>query len=296
MQLSIDIATHQILSFCLQHIKFYMVWVTALWLTHTVTHTRKKVDGVNGRESTKDHVHHTFWRTFACTWLETEGALALPDNGVADADQLHNMYDLTLRLQSQLLSVIYDVEIFGGADIEKHFAQVHSDGRNSGASVTLTIDEPLPSMKRMTEAIEEHWKAILHAAIETVAQQKGHPHFDKAMVEIEIITPKGSNNARLWDTSNQAINVIINNLKGIFLEDDNIEHMAFSVVGRWRENGVTIIRVLDLDELQRIRGIKWALISGRNHEFWKMSWRIRQSEKYVLVLGFNRSWCAVNWR
>mgnify|MGYP006914365762 FL=1 len=25
-------------------------------LTHTVTHTRKKADGVNGRESAKDHV------------------------------------------------------------------------------------------------------------------------------------------------------------------------------------------------------------------------------------------------
>ena len=127
--------------------------------------------------------------------------------------------------------------------------------QNDRISVTLTIDEPLPSMKRMTEAIEEHWKAMLHAAIEETAQQRPLPYFDKAMVEIEIVTPRGSNNAKLWDTSNRAINVIINNLKGIFFEDDNMEHMAFSVVGRWGEKGVTIIRVLDFDESRQIRGI-----------------------------------------
>lgn len=165
------------------------------------------------------------------------------------------MYDLTLRLQSQLLSVIYDMEIFGGTGLKERLAQKQSCGRNDRISVTLTIDEPLPSMKRMTEAIEEHWKAMLHAAIEETAQQRPLPYFDKAMVEIEIVTPRGSNNAKLWDTSNRAINVIINNLKGIFFEDDNMEHMAFSVVGRWGEKGVTIIRVLDFDESRQIRGI-----------------------------------------
>ena len=75
------------------------------------------------------------------------------------------------------------------------------------------------------------------------------------MVEIEIVTPRGSDNARLWDTSNRAINVIINNLKGIFFEDDNMEHMAFSVVGRWGEKGATIIRILDFDKSRQIRGI-----------------------------------------
>ncbi len=73
------------------------------------------------------------------------------------------------------------------------------------------------------------------------------------MVKIEIVTPRGSDNARLWDTSNRAINVIINNLKGIFFEDDNMEHMAFSVAGRWGEKGVTIIRVSELDGLHQIK-------------------------------------------
>ena len=76
---------------------------------------------------------------------------------------------------------------------------------------------------------------MLHAAIAEADQQEPLPWFDRAMVEIEIITPRGSGNARLWDTSNRAIRVVLNNLKGIFFEDDNMEHMAFSVVGRWGE-------------------------------------------------------------
>ncbi|USF27024.1 hypothetical protein N510_001958 [Firmicutes bacterium ASF500] len=166
----------------------------------------------------------------------------LPDNGEANGAQFRRMYDLTLRLQSQLLSVIYDMETFGG--ITERIANEHSGGRNENSVVTLTITEPLPSMKKLTEAVEEHWKAMLHAAIAEAAQQEPLPYFGRAMVEIEIITPRGSNNTRLWDTSNRAIQVVINNLKGIFFEDDNMEHMAFSVVGKWREKGATIIRIL----------------------------------------------------
>ncbi len=179
----------------------------------------------------------------------------LPDDSNVKTARLHRMYDLTLRLQSQLLSVIYDMETFNGADGER-IADMHSGGQNENSVVTLTILEPLPSMKRLTEAIEEHWKAMLHAAIAAAARQGPLPHFEKAFVEIEIVTPRGSDNARLWDTSNRAINVIINNLKGIFFEDDNMEHMAFSVVGRWGEKGATIIRVSDFDGLQQIRGIR----------------------------------------
>lgn len=108
------------------------------------------------------------------------------------------------------------------------------------------ISFAIPSMKRLTEAIEEHWKAIIHEAIGQAACQGPLPHFEKASVELEIVTPRGTDNARLWDTSNRAINVIINNLKGIFFEDDNMEHMVFSVVGRWGEQGVTTIRISEL--------------------------------------------------
>lgn len=115
----------------------------------------------------------------------------------------------------------------------------------------LMIHEPLPSMKRLTEAIEEHWKEMLHAAIKAAAQQGTLPYFEKALVEIEITTPRGSDNSRLWDTSNRAINIVINNLKGILFEDDNIEHMAFSVAGRWGEAGSTVIRISEYDEAKR---------------------------------------------
>lgn len=178
----------------------------------------------------------------------------ISDNGSANATQLHRMYDLTLRLQSQLLSVIYDMETFCGTGNER-ISAMHSIGQTENSVVTLTILEPLPSMKRLTEAIEEHWKAMIHTAIAEAARQGPLPYFHKAMVKIEIITSRGSNNIQLWDTSNRAINVIINNLKGIFFEDDNIEHIAFSVVGRWGEKGATIIRILDFDESQQIRGI-----------------------------------------
>lgn len=163
-------------------------------------------------------------------------------NGVS-AKQLRKMYDLTLKLQSQLLGVIYDIETFTPDPSAERIASEHACGVNGGKAVILTIAEPLPPMKRLTEAIEEHWKAMLRTAIDEAERQGPLPYFDRAMVDIEIITPRGTNNANMWDTSNRAINVIINNLKGIFFLDDNLEHMAFSVTGRWGEAGKTVLRV-----------------------------------------------------
>ena len=182
----------------------------------------------------------------------------LPTEGEPTWEQLRQMYDLTLRLMSQELSVIYDREAFGRPEGQEQqtFARRQSAGVNNGAAVILTIAEPLPAMKKLTETIEEHWKTMLHAAIGEAARQGRLPYYEKAFVEIEIITPRGSDNARLWDTSNRAIQVILNNLKGILFEDDNMEHMAFSVVGRWSEKGVTIIRVSELDQSQQIGGIR----------------------------------------
>ena len=157
----------------------------------------------------------------------------LPEKGVPTSKQLQRMYELTLRLQSQELAVIYDMETFGSlaAQEQQPLAQQHSGG------------EPLPSMKKLTEAVEEHWKAMIHAAISDAAAQEPLPYFEKAFVEIEIVTPRGSDNARVWDTSNRAIQVILNNLKGIFFWDDDLEHMAFSVVGAWGETGRTVVRI-----------------------------------------------------
>lgn len=47
----------------------------------------------------------------------------------------------------------------------------------------------------------------------------------------------------LWDTCNRAVNLVINNLKGIFFWDDDWSHMAFSVIGAWGETGRTVVRI-----------------------------------------------------
>ena len=79
--------------------------------------------------------------------------------------EMKRAYTQTLRLQSQLLSLIYDAEDFRHSERQESFAREMARGTNGGAVVTLTIREPLPSMKRLTEAIEEHWKAMIHEAI-----------------------------------------------------------------------------------------------------------------------------------
>lgn len=143
------------------------------------------------------------------------------------------------------MSVIYDQEAFGSLTGQElpPLAKQLSSGENCDGVVTLTIREPLPAMKHLSESVEEHWKAMIHTAIAEAANLGPLPYFERALVEIEVITPKGTNNSCVWDTSNRAINVIINNLKGIFFRDDDMEHMAFSVVGRWGEKGVTVIRI-----------------------------------------------------
>lgn len=177
----------------------------------------------------------------------------LPAEGEPTTKQLHRMYDLTLRLMSQELAVIYDLETFGGNTVRQErqtFAEEKSGVNTAGGIVTLTISEPLPAMKRLTEAVEEHWKAMLHAAISEAGRLEPLPWFEKAFVAIKIVTPKGSNNAKVWDTSNRAIQVILNNLKGIFFEDDNMEHMAFSVIGKWGQEGKTVIQIFDFERLR----------------------------------------------
>ena len=97
-----------------------------------------------------------------------------------------------------------------------------------------------------------YWLELMHSAIGKAAKGCRLPYFEKAFVWIEVVTPRGTNNARLWDTSNRAINLILNNLKGIFFEDDNLEHMAFGVAGKWGGEGLTIIRVLPFEQLQQV--------------------------------------------
>lgn len=181
----------------------------------------------------------------------------LPAEGEPTPKQLRRMYELTHTLRSQELGVIYDLEAFGGPAWQEQpsLARQRVSGHNVGEKFSLTMQEPLPAMKRLTEAVEEHWKAMLHAAISKATQQGPLPFFEKAFVAIQIVTPRGSDNARVWDTSNRAIQVILNNLKGVFFHDDNMEHMAFSVAGEWGEKGFTTIHILDFERIKSLWGV-----------------------------------------
>ena len=170
----------------------------------------------------------------------------LPREGEITFGILEKAYEQSLRLRSQLLGVMYDMMDFGSATkTPEAFAQNESD-----RIVRLLIPEPLPGLKELTAAVEEHWVRMIHEAISQQAQT-GIPYFEKAFVLIHIHTPRGTNNAKVWDTSNRAINVVINNLKGIFFEDDNFEHMACGVIADWGEIGQTEIRICNLDDLKK---------------------------------------------
>ena len=169
---------------------------------------------------------------------------ALPPEGVQDVIKLQKAYELTLRLRSQIIGVIYDMTQYSGPAINDSPKQ---EIRSKKQMVMLKIPEPLPGMKELTAAVEEHWITMIHDAIEKESIT-GIPKFQKAMVMIEITTARGTENPRVWDTSNRAINLIINNLKGIFFRDDDFEHMAFSVVAKWGEIGRTTIRICELSQ------------------------------------------------
>ena len=167
------------------------------------------------------------------------------------AQDLYKAYDTVIRLRSQLLGVIHDQETFAADCSAPALAELFSDGSIINGSAILTIDEPLPPIKELTASVEEHWLNLIHTAIDKAAQEQKLPHFQKAFVWIEVVTPKYTNNAKLWDTSNRAVNLIINNLKGVFFKDDDHEHMAFGVAGRWGEKGITVIRILPFDRLDQ---------------------------------------------
>ena len=170
---------------------------------------------------------------------------ALPPEGVQDVIKLQKAYELILRLRSQIIGVIYDMKQYSEPS-DNNSAKLENSNRNK-QMVTLIIPEPLPGMKELTAAVEEHWVTMIHDAIDKESRT-GIPKFRKAMVMIEISAPRGTENPRVWDTSNRAINLIINNLKGIFFRDDDFEHMAFSVVANWGEIGRTTIRICELSQ------------------------------------------------
>lgn len=174
----------------------------------------------------------------------------LPPEGTEDIEQLDKLYELAMRFRSQILAVKYDMLDFGSAQ-RKPIVEAALDIQTENKSmVTLTIPEPLPARKKLTSSLEDHWIRKIHEEIARESQT-GIPYFEKAFVLIRIYAPRGTNNSKVWDTSNRAINVVINNLKGIFFDDDNFEHMACGIVADWSETDMTEIRICDLEELKK---------------------------------------------
>ena len=173
----------------------------------------------------------------------------LPRDRKITFEMLEKAYQQTLWLRSHILGVMYDMIDFGSAP-RRTIGEVSAPQTDSDRVVCLVIPEPLPGMKELTGTVEEHWTRMIHEAI---AQQAriGIPRYKKAHVHIRITAPRGTNNSKVWDTSNRAINVIINNLKGIFFDDDDFEHMSCSVVALWGEIGMTEIRICDHRELRK---------------------------------------------
>jgi predicted phosphohydrolase len=118
--------------------------------------------------------------------------------------------------------------------------------------VVLEIKEALPPSKKLFAETHDYWLDLIHAAIGKAALGQKLPYFEKAFVLIEITTPKYTDNTQLWDTSNRAINLVINNLKGTFFDDDNFEHMAFGVIGNWGEIGRTVIKIMPFEKFAEL--------------------------------------------
>ena len=168
--------------------------------------------------------------------------------GRPTVDELRKAYDLTLRLRSQLLSVIYDMEQF--VVRKEYLAELISQNADKHVDkdvVTLIIIEALPGKKELTSAVEEHWINMIHKAI-AEESKTGIPKFNKAFVMIHITAARGTNNLRTWDVSNRAINVIINNLKGIFFKDDDFENMCCWTSADWGDSGRTVIKICEYDK------------------------------------------------
>ena len=173
----------------------------------------------------------------------------LPKDRRITFGMLEKAYEQTLWLRSHILGIMYDMIDFGSAP-KRTIGEVSASQTDSNRMVCLVIPEPLPGLKELTGTVEEHWVRMIHEAIAKQAKI-GILRFEKAHVHIRITAPRGTNNSKVWDTSNRAINVIINNLKGIFFDDDDFEHMSCSIEASWGKIGMTEVRICDQEDLKK---------------------------------------------
>ena len=139
------------------------------------------------------------------------------------------------------------------------------DGYMDDGIACLEIGEELPHTKvELSAAGHEYWLKLIYAAIGRLAEKSAVPHFDKAFVGIYTAMPHGYNNTKVWDASNRMINLVLNNLKGTFAADDDIEHMAFAVVGGWSSEPKTIIFIGDFETQSAEIMRKLVLVKAEN--------------------------------
>ncbi len=164
-----------------------------------------------------------------------------------DYATLKKVYSETLTLRSQVIGLMNDMEEYGygGAPPpRKPSPQTHFIEKQS---VTLTIPEPLPAQRELSSALERHWVSMIQEAIAKEADTS-IPKWPKAHVLIDITTPRGTRNYQVWDVSNRAINMIINNLKGIFFKDDDFEHLSCEIQARWGGIGESKIHICAFED------------------------------------------------
>ena len=105
--------------------------------------------------------------------------------------------------------------------------------------VILEIFETLPHTKHRSDEFE-HWQELIHTAIESLVSKFEKPFFNRVHMGLLVEMEKNPK-FKAWDISNRAINFTINNLKGIFFPDDDVEHLSIISAGKWSDKSKTTI-------------------------------------------------------
>ena len=159
---------------------------------------------------------------------------------------LRASYDLASKIKYGIIGLGEEILPFAPELVPDGGLFCMVDGSADDGIVRLEISEELPHKKaELSVAGHEYWLKLIHTAIARLADKSAVPHFEQAFVGIYTAMPKGYNNTKIWDTSNRMIDLILNNLKGCFFPDDDIEHMAFSIVGGWSAEPKTVIFIGD---------------------------------------------------
>ena len=92
---------------------------------------------------------------------------------------------------------------------------------------------------------------MAHVSMNKAKEKRIPPDYSGGILSVNANTFLTVCRVRIWDTSNRAINVIINNLKGIFFDDDDFEHMSCSIEACWGKIGITEVRICDHKSMKK---------------------------------------------